>query len=30
MGASTADLKDLTEHVCNGEEIDATVRAKMQ
>jgi prepilin-type N-terminal cleavage/methylation domain-containing protein/prepilin-type processing-associated H-X9-DG protein len=30
MGANTTDLKDLTEHLCNGEEIDATVRAKMQ
>ena len=30
MGATTSDLKDLTEHLCNGEEIDATVRAKMQ
>lgn len=30
MGASTTDLKDLTERLCNGEEIDATVRAKMQ
>ncbi len=30
MGANTSDLKDLTEHLCNGEEIDATVRAKMQ
>jgi len=30
QGANTSDLKDLTEHLCNGEEIDATVRAKMQ
>jgi len=30
MGENTTDLKDLTEHLCNGEEIDATVRAKMQ
>jgi prepilin-type processing-associated H-X9-DG protein len=30
MGANTSDLKDLTEHLCNGEEIDATVRSKMQ
>jgi prepilin-type N-terminal cleavage/methylation domain-containing protein/prepilin-type processing-associated H-X9-DG protein len=30
LGANTTDLKDLTEHLCNGEEIDATIRAKMQ
>jgi prepilin-type processing-associated H-X9-DG protein len=30
MGADSADLKKLTERLCNGEEIDATVRAKMQ
>ena len=27
---SPADMKDLAEHLCNGEEIDAAVRAKMQ
>lgn len=30
LGANATDLKDLTEHLCNGEEIDAIVRAKMQ
>lgn len=29
-GASTTDLKDLTTQLCNGAEIDATIRAKMQ
>jgi len=29
-GANTADLKKLTEDLCNGAEIDATIRAKMQ
>jgi len=29
-GASTTDLKDLTTQLCNGTEIEATLRAKMQ
>jgi prepilin-type N-terminal cleavage/methylation domain-containing protein/prepilin-type processing-associated H-X9-DG protein len=29
-GANTTDLKDLTTQLCNGSEIDANIRAKMQ
>jgi prepilin-type N-terminal cleavage/methylation domain-containing protein/prepilin-type processing-associated H-X9-DG protein len=29
-GANTADLKDLTTQLCNGTEIDANIRVKMQ
>ncbi len=30
QGANTTDLKDLTTQLCNGTEIDANIRAKMQ
>jgi prepilin-type N-terminal cleavage/methylation domain-containing protein/prepilin-type processing-associated H-X9-DG protein len=30
LGANSKDLKDLTTQLCNGSEIDATIRAKMQ